>query len=755
MKTPIWILATLSLLFAEFLLRQMPIAFAQDPFSIEGDAGTPEIDLPRNAASSGKQELSNRFDAKEQNSVVLSLRFHPPRSAPELARAIQLMVRIKRWDEVGYWLDEAVKLGLSEATATQMVKTAGTQTFMQLTSLDANLSESRKSNAKKILDLASSAVTNPKKLAESVVSLRSPVKAQRIQAHRSLESAGNRGVSALINHMLAEGSAVPNATMCESFSLLGKPAFAAWQSAMTSPHADARGRLAMLAARSGEQSLSTELCVAAIDDQLDQSVRDELARVATDRNRSIPSNTAVFRHAINQMQSALSAFQKNRWMDEPDAYVTWHLAADGRTVQEKAARLADLDWRRAAQLAGAAIRCGESADRSSGLAIAVLAEDSTYSEPKSASTSTIASVAPGLPALILDSYEFACLVWDASESNSLANAQLMAIRNLERWATPMTMPNAVRDRLAAACLSGFAPVRYTAAQALLSSMRSQTADGSAQLIDTPFDGRNRLERVLAEMRKLEGNPLALVVGGAADLRTHTRTLLESFGYRVIESASATQTMSALRDGQPIEAMFVVSKVLEMNLGELTQRVRANPPTAMCPIAILAASLSKGEHEVAAADQRVVLGSVPPDQAGFADILRRMMIVTQAAQIDSASRVVWREVSASYWAERQSLYVSSAPKARPTVIDTPVAQLQSIHLAIDNSRSLPQREQASQNFVQSVKQFGVLLSSEAVKAQYDEYNNRGPDDLELRVLLGRILDAIEAAKRDGALEEVVP
>ena len=133
----------------------MPIAFAQDPFSIEGDAGAPEIDLPRNAASSGKQELSNRFDAKEQNSVVLSLRFHPPRSAPELARAIQLMVRIKRWDEVGYWLDEAVKLGLSEATATQMVKTAGTQTFMQLTSLDANLSESRKSNAKKILDLAS------------------------------------------------------------------------------------------------------------------------------------------------------------------------------------------------------------------------------------------------------------------------------------------------------------------------------------------------------------------------------------------------------------------------------------------------------------------------------------------------------------------------------------------------------------------------------------------------------------------------
>ena len=69
--------------------------------------------------------------------------------------------------------------------------------------------------------------------------------------------------------------------------------------------------------------------------------------------------------------------------------------------------------------------------------------------------------------------------------------------------------------------------------------------------------------------------------------------------------------------------------------------------------------------------------------------------------------------------------------------------------------MPQREQASQNFVQSVKQFGVLLSSETVKAQYDEYNKRGPVEQDLRVLLGRILDAIEAAKGDRAWDEVAP
>ena len=88
-------------------------------------------------------------------------------------------------------------------------------------------------------------------------------------------------------------------------------------------------------------------------------------------------------------------------------------------------------------------------------------------------------------------------------------------------------------------------------------------------------------------------------------------------------------------------------------------------------------------------------------------------------------------------------------------DTPVAQLNLIRSAIDNSKPVPQREQASQNFVQSVKQFGVLLSSETVKAQYDEYNKRGPDDLELRHRLGRILDAIEAAQGDRPWTEVAP
>ena len=760
MKTPIWILARLFLIFLVFSLVHVPFAWAQDPFSSDA-LGAIDPESADNTASTKAGTLSNpvlgnRFDPNERSAVVLSLRAHPPRTASELARAIQLMARIRRWDEVGHWLDEAVKLGLNEENAVQMVQSEGTQAFLQLTSPEANLSELRKANAQKILNLVSAATNNPNKLIGHVVSLRSDNKTVRIQAHRALESAGNRGVSTLINHLLAENSIAPNATMCEAFLLMGKPAFAAWQTAMTSPHADARSRLALLAARSGEPSLSTELCVAAMDQAIDKTVRDELAKVAADRNKSLPSGKAIHRHTIDQMQRSLAAFQKIRWMDEPDAFTTWQLSVDGRSVLEKPARLADLDWTRAAQFANASMLCGVSAESSSGIAVAILLENACVSLPEAASTVTLASAAASLPNAILDSYEFGCLVWDGAENANLASAQLVAVRNLARWANPSTLPNAVRDRLSQACKSGFSSVRYAAAQAMLGAMVPQKDDGSFQLDDVHFDGRNRLERVLAEMRMLEGNPLALVVGGASDLRTHTQTLLESFGYRVLEAASASQTMSFLREAKPIEAVFVVAHVREMNLGELIQRIRSNPATTTCPIAILAASLSRSEHEIAGSDLRLVMGSVPPEQVGLADILRRMRIVTQSPLIDSVDRNTWRELSMSYWTERQSRFVSSQPKGFRTMpVDTPVGQLQLIQLATDNSKPLPQREQASQNFVQSTRQFGVMISSETVKAQYEEYNKRGPDDLDLRIVLGRILDAIEAAKGDRPWAEVAP
>jgi len=696
---------------------------------------------------------ASRLSPNERSAVVRSLRMNPPRSAAELAKAIQLTARIRRWDEVGHWLDELKRLGVDETKASQMVQAVGTETFLSLVVREADLTEDQRGSVQKILDLANASASDPTRLRTHVLALLSQSKSERVQGFRALESAGHRGVKALIDYLLSEQAVAPNATMAEAFSLMGNPAFLAWQAAMLTSDARARGRLALLAARLGEPSLALDICTVANDNQVPEQVRQSLQKVVADRNKTIPNGAGIFRHAIDQLQQTLKDYQRIRWSDEADSFLSWQLSSDGRSVVEQPARESDLRWARAVQLASLALRSSAPADIESALAVAVQLEDSAK---KSAGTSRFEEVAIELPATIRDSYEFGCLIWDAAEGANLASAQLLAIKNLARWVMPSTMPNAVRDRLSRAAKSGYGPVRYEAASSLLRALYAGSEEGKSELTELRFDGRNWLERILSEMRNLEGRPLALVVGGNSELKTHTRELLEAFSYRVIETSSASQTMGALRDLLPIESIFIVDKVLEMDLGQLVQRIRANPSTASCPIAILAASLSRGEHSVATSDTRVVMGSVTPEQAGFADILRRMRIVTQAPQIDSANRIAWSEASRAYWVDRQGQFDLENPKPMQSpLVETPAGQRHLISVVLDKTQSMPKREQASQIFVQSVKQFGLLISTETANAQYHEYNTRGPDEMSLRVVLGRVLDAIEASQGQKSWAEVTP
>jgi hypothetical protein len=86
-------------------------------------------------------------------------------------------------------------------------------------------------------------------------------------------------------------------------------------------------------------------------------------------------------------------------------------------------------------------------------------------------------------------------------------------------------------------------------------------------------------------------------------------------------------------------------------------------------------------------------------------------------------------------------------------DTQESQQNLIRIACDASESVLKREQASQIFVQSVRRFGLLISSETANAQYDVYNARGEDEPVTRVNLGRILDAIEAGNGSRAWSEI--
>jgi hypothetical protein len=271
-----------------------------------------------------------------------------------------------------------------------------------------------------------------------------------------------------------------------------------------------------------------------------------------------------------------------------------------------------------------------------------------------------------------------------------------------------------------------------------------------------FNGSSRAEAVANEMRQLTPEPVAVLIGGNEGLRGHTHGLLDQFGYRVFEAASAAEVFHLLRTNLPIEAVFIVEHVRELDLGQVVQRIRANPTTSTVPIALLADSLSRGEHSVAEEDHRVIMGSVPPSVDALADIVSRMRAVSDPPPMTLEARILFKASAQNYFESAKSSPAKrNGSVGEASVSDTREEQNELLRVLADATVPELKREQASRNFVQSVRRFGLLITSETAQDQYDVYNLRGESEPITRAVLGRVLDAIEAVNGQRAWTEVGP
>lgn len=224
----------------------------------------------------------------------------------------------------------------------------------------------------------------------------------------------------------------------------------------------------------------------------------------------------------------------------------------------------------------------------------------------------------------------------------------------------------------------------------------------------------------------------------------------------MEASSVHDVFAALRSAVPIELIVIVDHVRDSDLGQLIQRIRANPSTSTVPIALLADSLSRGEHAVAAADHRVVMGGVPPEAEGLGDVLRQIDSFEDMPRAETEQRIVWRESAINYF---KKMHPASMQKGANTFVSLTASsrdeQQNLLRIASDDAESSAKREQASRIFVQSVRRFGLLITTEMANAQYDVYNARGENEPVTRAVLGRILDAIEASNGQKSWSDVAP
>ena len=85
------------------------------------------------------------------------------------------------------------------------------------------------------------------------------------------------------------------------------------------------------------------------------------------------------------------------------------------------------------------------------------------------------------------------------------------------------------------------------------------------------------------------------------------------------------------------------------------------------------------------------------------------------------------------------------------LGTPVSQATLANLASDKTVPLSDRLIVANAFAASVQQFGILLSSAEIQAQYDRYNASESQPVEVQRILGSMLDAIEAKAKSNQLQ----
>ena len=766
-------------------------ADAQDPFEELGNQ-------PARAAANANQAADLGIDTNETSAVVRSLRSNPPTTPSELAQAVGLMTRIRRWDEASRWLDRIGRLELDGPTALAVLRGAGPRTWAAIEANAGSFKTEQLQLIDKLRKLADDEVHSPANLAAQVNRLTSPNQADRLAGFDALRAAGDSGITALLDAVMRTNGLNPNPSMIEAFSLMGPNATAAWHTAMTSPHNEVRDRLIQLVHRAPKPSMGPELLTAIHDPTLSDSTKTKIFRSLAERGKSAPEPQQAFEYNIATLDKSLDQFRQLSALNDVDTRNVWTLNQDGHGVSTRPGNAADQSLARASQAALQALRTAPAGDAVSARALA------TYLEELSRNGATDLANSPVfqslLPESLRESHEFGCLIWDAATEERLPGAQALAVANLARWQGAL-MPNPVRDRLAKASKSGHPSVRYPATIALMNSLLDQkglipssqeqdevsvansakisqataterftdrsantgnsTPAGDSALptdsysgfeqrgfeqrgyIEGGFQGASRVDINAREMQQLMADPMVMIIGASPSLRSHSHGLLSSMGLRYWEASSVDDVFNGLRNSVPIEGILIVDHLRDLDLGQLIQRVRSNPSTSTVPIALLAENLSRGEHLVAAADHGVVVGSVPPSIEGLGDILSRMNQMLAYPRATPEDRILWKDNAVNYlraaYPQNPSLLNSGASIR---LADTQEEQNNLLRIVADASQTPRQREQASQIFVQSIRRFGLLISSDTLNGQYDAYNSRGETEPVTRLVMGQILDAID-------------
>jgi CheY-like chemotaxis protein len=577
----------------------------------------------------------NLWGQEGEHPVVSSIKRNPPRSPIETARAILYLSRINQWKELGVFVDQIPKIATDPAVSLAMVRAAGLETWLKLSSPESPLTDNQKVSIKEMLDRASKTVTDDATLKKAIQNLSATELVDKKRGALAIQAAGPAGLRALIESAIASETPLPSiaSEVIVTFRDEGK---AALKAAMNVADPQSFERLLELAAKIPGTDYLAELSTGLFVTDPQSSASASIEKRLSPTGEPLPTQAAVARTLLTRLKGKVNEYRIAKSEQTPPPISYWLWRANEKRLDWKDGTPADNFLAEAASLASLILRIpSQNSVEGAALANAVLLEQA-YQESGLWMVESPAAFLNGQIEKQNDTPEFLLNVLEVARREQLLGAELRATQILGQLLDRgLKDPSRVVQALTRLSKDATPATRYAAVQALYETIQSSENVG----LNYGIAGTR------AEMMKLESNPLALIIGGSSDLRDTLASQLSVLQIRSENARNAREAIRMIQEPHPYEMIFIVDRVADMSLSEFVQRLRAAPRTATLPIVIMASQWTSEQQRLADSEgiQGIFHTSLTENIGFTSAILQDVQQNSKAPKLDSTDRVLLRSL----------------------------------------------------------------------------------------------------------------
>jgi CheY-like chemotaxis protein len=285
----------------------------------------------------------------------------------------------------------------------------------------------------------------------------------------------------------------------------------------------------------------------------------------------------------------------------------------------------------------------------------------------------------------------------------------------------------------------------------------------------PYAGSSYVPAALGFFAASSGVRHALVAGPNVDQSRDLAGLLASAGLETDTATTGKELLHMATRSPDYELVWIDVSINHPPIGTLLQELRRDPRTASLCIGLMARSGYYEQAErLAATDPMTKAFARPHDEQAIRWQMEQLATLAPAEFVDFETRQRQAAKALDLLAElgrssTQLYNLRLVQDAILTALNNPklatkaIAVLANINSAesqralVDTAsrftNSLELRKAAASAFRQNREKFGILLSLDEIRLQYDRYNASKTQDATTQHILGLILDCLEVTKKN--------